>query len=354
LYFFYHHTVKDRTVMKCILFGNAITFNICYKYIENKITINQYLYNHIKLLQPDIIIYPSSAYSPEDNDLISIGKEMCIKTLFIIDNWDNLSSKTIFASHPDYIAVWGEQTKKHAIEIQGFKSDQVFILGSARFNDYLLPEVNSTINSLLPEHYVLFAGCAVPYDEISVLHIMEEEISNNAEMYNGLKIIYRPHPWRQARYNEFREEFNFKHVIVDPQLSKYFKNNKSNIGFQPDLKYYPLLLSNMLFTVMTPTTMIVEALIFNKKILLLGNDDNLHITTAKNMLKVYPHLEDVEKVEGVTLCSEISILSCIFRDMFLNNRPLNVVKQNAERSYYLFSDEVRYRDRIAKLIKEIV
>ncbi len=37
------------------------------------------------------MVFPSSAYDPLGNDLVRTAKPRGIKTLFLIDNWDNLS-----------------------------------------------------------------------------------------------------------------------------------------------------------------------------------------------------------------------------------------------------------------------
>jgi len=66
------------------------------------------------------------------------------------------------------------------------------------------------------------------------------------------------------------DEKKFKHIILDPQVkSAYYKKDH---GFQPDLKYYPHW-SNAEFVVATPTTMLMEALVCHKQVLLLAYDD---------------------------------------------------------------------------------
>jgi hypothetical protein len=84
-----------------------------------------------------------------------------------------------------------------------------------------------------------------------------------------IKIIYRPHPWRQTRkcFDYFIPE-DFTNVIMDKQLINYYLANKllGNINaFQPELEYYPKLLKNCLFVISPLTTMIIDQLLSIKK-----------------------------------------------------------------------------------------
>ena len=59
-----------------------------------------------------------------DFDLVRICENSKTKTYFIIDNWDNLSSKTVFIKKPDFIGVWGKQNKKPCQRNSGYKKKQ--------------------------------------------------------------------------------------------------------------------------------------------------------------------------------------------------------------------------------------
>lgn len=292
---------------------------------------------------PDLIIYPSSAYDPEGNDLARIGKILKVKTLFLIDNWDNLSSKTIFWASPDHLGVWGEQSKEHAVRIQGFKPGQVTPIGTPRFDDYY----TKTEPSPLPFEYVLFAGQAIAFDEVSALRLIEKEIEDNPQIYKGLKVVYRPHPWRQTRFcNDKFIESEFKHIVIDPQVKDAYY--KQNTRFQPDLGYYPALLKNAKFVVAPPTTMLIESLLCHKRVLLLAYDDGVHLTSPHNALANYEHFKGVEEIEGVMACPRAYQLATRFRILALQNEDFE-----PDLSYYLFNDGRRYRDRLADLVRRL-
>ena len=88
----------------------------------------QTIVDKVLALDPKIILFPSSAYDPVAIDLTLIGKSHKITTFNLIDNWDNLSSKSILWVLSDFVGVWGQQSKEHAIDIQCYNPESVKIL----------------------------------------------------------------------------------------------------------------------------------------------------------------------------------------------------------------------------------
>ena len=66
------------------------------KNVIDKYPIDKELYRVINKINPELIMYPSHCFEPETIKLVRISKKIGSKILFIIDNWDNLSSKTVF------------------------------------------------------------------------------------------------------------------------------------------------------------------------------------------------------------------------------------------------------------------
>ena len=85
-----------------------------------------------------------------------------------------------------------------------------------------------------------------------------DEIFND-KIFKNLKIIYRPHPWRKD--NNIENMKNYKNIILDPQLKKNYLKKKFDSSVQPDLNYYPKLISNAEFIISAPTTMVIEYLL---------------------------------------------------------------------------------------------
>jgi hypothetical protein len=354
---FLAHNIKDPRALRIVMFGNKYLFPLSLKWITKRIPPNADLQRRILELQPDIIAFPSSAYDSVGNDVIRIAKARKMKTLFLIDNWDNLSSKSLFWEKPDFLGVWGEQSKRHAIDIHGFDADAVVKIGTPRFDKYYAVREQS-LKSHFDFRYVLFVGCAIPFDETSALRVLESEIRDNPEVYDGARIVYRPHPWRQERIGEenFREE-NFQHVAIDPQIRQaYFgasASNPSGIGFQPDTNYYPSLLQNALFVVGPLTTMLVESLIFHRKIVALAYDDQIHFTSPHNALKYFVHFEGLDKIRAITFCKDRKNLAEAFREAYEKRREIDKKETDTNLGSYLFSDQLSYGDRLVNLVRQV-
>ena len=88
---------------------------------------NKSVTKYLKKLKPDLVIYPTNAFEPLVSEIPIICKKLDIKSYFLIDNWDNLSSKSILINHPDYISVWGKQTANHARKIQKYQKKSIFV-----------------------------------------------------------------------------------------------------------------------------------------------------------------------------------------------------------------------------------
>lgn len=327
------------------------------------------LYIHFSLLKnkeaeellekekPDLIIVPSQVVGSISSDILETAKIMQIPSLFLIDGWDNISSKTVFSILPDYLAVWGEQSVKHAVEIQNFPKKKVFTIGTPRFESYC--DSNKSVEKIYDFSYVVFTGCAIPFDEISVLKILDYSLSKHN--IKNVKIIYRPHPWRQTRkcFDYFIQE-DFTNVIMDKQISDYYYASKilGNVNaFQPTLEYYPKLLNNCLFVISPLTTMIIEAAIVNKRVLTLAYDDGCHFTNPSNALKNYEHFKGIEGISAFNFCYDINNISEMFIGM------VQEASKKSEKKKKSYQDEVKhiiqsynssYSQRLKDIIKKIL
>jgi hypothetical protein len=311
---------------------------------------NKPLQTKLHKLKPDLVLFPSSAYDPEGTDLIKICKQNNIPTAFLIDNWDNLSSKSIFWELPSHIGVWGNQSKEHAKYIQGFKDKEVSLLGTPRYDDYFAVR-ESSLETPYSFKYVLFVGTALVFDELAVLIHLNKIIQKNS-LLRGIKIVYRPHPWRQTE-DVFALD-SLEHVVVDSQLADAYRSGKRDVSLQPSLSYYPSLLSNAEFVMGGLTSMMIEALIFHKQFLGLVHDDHKNFTSMHNVYKNYTHFEGIEKMDAVTLCDDLDILENTFNNVWNSRDVLSSELIDEQRQFFYHHDNVAYQNRLLKMCKEIL
>ncbi len=266
----------------------------------------------IKKIDPSIVLIPSSAHEGVSFETIRICKKLGIPTFMLIDNWDNISSKTIFTYLPDFLGVWSRQAVEHAVKIRDMPKEKIFILGTPRFVDYFKLR-NKKLPSLYPFKYILFAGCSFGFDELTCLKKLDEIIEKRDL---DVRVVYRPHPWRKHRKGaDTFFEYDFKNTTIDEQAKLYYKRDEDdefNDFYRPELGYYPKLLANMEFMICPLSTMMIEGLIFNKKVFALAYDDNAHTVSPKVVYDRYEHYRGIEKLKNIRMIFEFNDLEKIF------------------------------------------
>ena len=340
---------KPFILLKRFLLNNESFYEYYINSLINKIHHSEQLKKIIENNNFDLVVYPSTAYEPEALDLSIICREEKVKTLFIIDNWDNLSSKTILIYKPDFVAVWGEQAKQHAIEIHGFEEKQIFCIGTPRFNSYFNLR-NQVIDPYFNFPYVLFLGTAVNFDEEKILKILDNFLEEKKELFKELKIIYRPHPWRQ---NLSMLQSNYGHnIITDPQALE--GSNDRSTNYLPDLSYYPGLLKNCEFVVGGLTSMLIEALIFHKKVIGLAVDDGVYLTNMKNNWKYFKHFQGLDEIEAVDIAHEFKDIPIQFLNSWNERSKVNENSLDAQRRKILYDDNQQYSQRLSNIVNKII
>jgi hypothetical protein len=325
------------------IFSNRffITFfgNLLLQILNNK-DLNYY----INKINPEIIISPISGLELSTFILPSICKKKKIKSLFLVDNWDNISSKSLFFKKPDLLGVWGEQSRSHAIKIQKFEKKNVFNIGTPRFDIYFKKRTKKKIGF----KYILFCGTAVTFDEEKALTKINDILEKNKSFFGNCKVIYRPHPWRQS--NKFIDIKKLTSVIMDSQLKKNYFLKKFDVDFQPSLSHYPSLISNSEFVVGGLTSMIVESLILKKNYLALAFADE-NFTNQKDILNNFEHLKIIKKIKNITICNNIDNkdLEKKLKILWINK---NIYKKNLDRylKRIIYFDNFKYYQRLMKYI----
>ena len=100
---------------------------------------------------------------------IIYGQKFKVPSFLVIDNWDNLASKSVFPLEPNAIACFGNQSVEFARRIQEFKHTVVHPIGSARFEVYR-DLIESTARNYPTE--IMFAGSALAAEDKDLLEIL--------------------------------------------------------------------------------------------------------------------------------------------------------------------------------------
>jgi hypothetical protein len=321
-------------------------FKITLNFFEKKIKINKSFENLVDEDNYDIILMPTNGYSSEVYDLLKLSKKKNLKLNFVIDNWDNLSSKMIFFEKPDKIFVWGEQTSKHAENIHKISQKNIFKIGSARYENFFQNR-DKNLKNYFNHKYILFLGSSWSWDEEATLTYIDEIIENNKKIFSNLKIIYRYHPFRQ-RKNKINP--NWKNIVIDPQLisTSQLKGRR-----WPDLNYYPSLIKNCEFVVGGFTTMLLETTIFYKKYIGIGYDDDKSLLNQKNALKHFEHLDGIEELPNLEICyNKFHLKNLIIKSITKPKIYEKKTIDDAREHFLTYDPNKTYGDKLIEYLKK--
>lgn len=254
------------------------------------ITLSDFNPNIRKVLQklaPDkILLISGGAFSNYENVIIKYSKRNDIPSGLLIDNWDNLSSKSIFWRKPNAVAVWGANMAKDAIDIQNFANARITLIGSSRLDS----EKSISIKPITGQ--VLFAGSGWQFsDEIKLLELSAKVLSKH-----NLTLVYRPHPAFQERTS--------KQIISLAKLNNIVIYNNEEIKnknfFYEKESLYSLIEQVMTckFLIAAHSTVIVEALYFGKKVVAFSGTDS-RLLKNMNGWDAYRHMHEIRGNQNV-------------------------------------------------------
>jgi|Deesub1362A_J573_1020465.scaffolds.fasta_scaffold02161_4 hypothetical protein len=300
---------------------------------------NRQLRQLMQEIKPDIVLLPDSVVKLSTHDAIVLARQMGIPSFVLIDNWDNISSKTVYPLLPDWLGVWGEQSVPLARRVHQMPAERILLTGTPRFDHYFRLDLES-LQSPYPFPYILFVGSGVAFDELPALKRLDQIVDSLGRP--ELKIVYRPHPERQVRYcpNDVFNPAEYRHVHVDAdQLEYHAKRSRGQIPrnqvYLSPLDYYPALISCAELVVCPPSTMMVEAALLNTPVLLLAYVDPYHYTSPHRTLQVYENLHGVERVECFHFCRQFDHLEPMLRELLATYARIPKGQRN-------FRDQVRF------------
>ena len=282
----------------------------------------------------DLALLPSAAIENQVFEMLHYLKSEGVRTVLCIENWDNLTSKSVLIAEPDYVFVMGQFCATHGVSIQNLSPAKIRVAGIPRFNPYrkeILKSKAFRANKSYKKIRVLYLGFSVPHCEIDLLNeiIRLLEVSNLGNLY---EFSYKPHPVRQPRFYESNFLSEKIHTIgTDLELS----------GFKAipaiDQNHIQHILDADL-VISTPTSMAIECMMLQKPIIIDATDDGIHRTTAGKSLKNYVHLQDLHKINGLSFgysASDIvsKIISFDFKEDLQKKLNLETLIENAEPSY---------------------
>jgi len=221
--------------------------------------------------KPDVVFHPSVLEGVFINDLIEAASAHGIPTVVCMNSWDNPSTKRAVVGKPDWLLVWGEQTRAHSVRFMGMDRERVIPFGAAQFDVYgRAPRLDRSefcrkLEIEPSRRIVLFAGSNAGTDEYGTLRALDRAISEGK--IANTAIVYRPHPWGGGGRGGWQlADAVFRHVVIDPTMHGYVEAlGRGEPGITlPDYRDTHDILSAVDAVVSPMSTILFEAVLHGK------------------------------------------------------------------------------------------
>jgi len=269
----------------------------------------------LALHKPDIVLHPTILAGYFINDLVLASAELGIPCVLLMNSWDNPSSKAVLSAEPTRLVVWGEQTKRHAIEFMKLPEERIACLGAAQFGVYRqkVAESDAELRALFRvpagKRIVLYAGSSKGAHESKYLKLLDDCIERGD--IPDCHVIYRPHPWRgeMAEGEQSLYEINPKHITLDPHLEGYYRRclaGRVDAFEMVDYRTTRKLLELVEAVISPLSTMLLEATLLGKPVLMYFPRKDLALASQRHTAIVSRliHFEEFWGVEGINICEE--------------------------------------------------
>lgn len=268
------------------------------------------LQNHHKISALNYMILSTSTFEFHHQSFINLMRKKRIKTIMCVDNWDNISSKTILKILPDFMTVLGPQSKRHAYQIQNMASDKVFDIGTPRFDEYRNNKSNSNVTRAKknPTINILYLGSALPHAERSLIYQLVE-IHKTIGQKNKIQFHYKPHPDAFPRCRDLTDmqleaigvEILGSRSQIDTETKQAFKFEKMGGRFRQMFNDYDIIIS-------TPTTAALESMLCRRPTIIDATNDGIHVSTAALSLVNYEHFKEFKELSNLVFAKSIDEL----------------------------------------------
>ena len=235
---------------------------------------NEQLDDLLDAEKPDIIIHPSILEGVYINDLVEVTQARNIPFVVIMNSWDNPSTKKAVIGYPDWLLVWGEQTKRHAMDYMDMPADRIVTFGAAQFDIYR-DSPRQSREDFCRNHEIdpsatilLYAGSSKDSDEFQHLVAIDDAIS--AGKLGNVVTVYRPHPWGRGGRNGARLlDHPWKNVRIENSMRDYLERVRAgDLGMNlADYHHTHDVLSSIDALVSPLSTIIIEGALHGKPVL---------------------------------------------------------------------------------------
>lgn len=239
---------------------------------------------------------PSAVFAPnlvsdESFRLVKGARRRGVTSFGMPKGFDNLTSKTFFGVHPDWLLVQMPMVKEHAIRFMDFPKDKILAAGFSRFDIY--KNKGSIVSrqefcqklGLDPlKKIILYAGAGdqmAPYDE-EILADLLKSIEEGKVTFPA-QVLVRPHP-----------KYKYRSEILSPSplwvLDLPGKRVGRSVEFEKeDVAHLMNSLVHCDVLVHTASTLALEASIFDRPNISIGFDGDRILPLGLSVSRYYEY-----------------------------------------------------------------
>lgn len=317
-----------------------------YRYNRVKNSYHSSVLNSIpvnKMKNLDLVIGWCQTSEPSAIAAIVYSHVNKIPSILVVDNWDNLSSKSIFGIEPTRVLCFGEQSVKFAEEIQKFKKGISFGIGSARFEIYrnFKPQKKENEETVR----ILFAGSSIALEDDKILTHLSEFLMKTKEVnVKKFEVTYKRHPAPQGNPTDL-SLINLKYPLIKIHPSANSKSSWEKLSEVRDsLRAVDLVIS-------MPTTLLLEARVCNLPVLVIAFTDNRIRTSSAKMMLNLEHLRGVSSIDGVKIVRNLSDLEEALIDF---NSLQYSFEEASGLDYFVSWDNTTFTEKLTKHVRDLL
>lgn len=155
--------------------------------VDARLPVPLYVREALAAARPDLFLWPTLLHMDAlENDWVKAAKAMGIPVLGAPASWDTLTTKGGFLVRPERLLVWGQASRRQAVEQHGFASEAVSAPGPPHFVPY-------EDGPIPPGKAILVAGTS--------LHYWPDEDRIVAKLRRIADVTHRLHPRRRGGWD---------------------------------------------------------------------------------------------------------------------------------------------------------
>lgn len=282
----------------------------------------------VKKFNPSKIVYITVGGTLTISDFLYNRYHPGIELITILENWDNMSSKAVFAFPPKKIGVWGDQSINFAESIHEIKRSHVKPIGNPRI-DWLLDNVERNQNKTS----IFFGGGSVDLGAEIEFLIATLEIAKKFE----LKIDYLPHPKNYRKIQKFIVHKSLSEINF---IGDFHALNSNNQILLPKLIDYVNPFQSAKIFVSSLSTMNLEAALLKIPSVAIDLSTNLSVLPNK-ISDRHDHIIEAKQMGIFNFVSSISEYEELLKNLLESNGTENPkYNSKCDLNYFVKTDKL--------------